>query len=228
MTHDDDPRGYASPPCSLHEFDHPAGTDDVAAWRRSERKRLIALRRALGRRERAVLDAGIERGLDTLLGDVAGRAIAVYWPIRGEPDLRGWCARAADRGARLALPVVQARNSPLLFCRWRPGERLVPGALKIPVPAACDALEPAVILSPLVGYDRQRHRLGNGGGYYDRTLAALAGRPLTIGVGYERCALRSIYPQSFDVPMDYIVTESSVDPAPGEADWRRQLRTSTG
>jgi 5,10-methenyltetrahydrofolate synthetase len=66
---------------------------------------------------------------------------------------------------------------------------------------------PDVILVPLVGFDKDGHRLGNGGGYYDRTLAALVPKPLCIGIGNEAGAIETIYPQQHDVPMDAIVTE---------------------
>jgi 5,10-methenyltetrahydrofolate synthetase len=221
---EDEDRAFASPPCSLHEQEADAGAlADVLAWRRKERERLIGLRKVIARDERAELDAGIARGLDAVLGDavfgdVAGRCIAVYWPIRGEPDLKSWFDELPARGAELALPVIEGRDRPLSFHAWRPGDALVRGPLNIPVPERGRVVRPDVMLSPLVGYDRERHRLGNGGGYYDRTLAGFDRKPLTIGVGYRRCAIRSIYPQPFDVPMDIVVTESSIDPPPGAAD----------
>jgi len=63
------------------------------------------------------------------------------------------------------------------------------------------------VLAPLVGFDRACYRLGYGGGYFDRTLASLSPRPLAIGVGFEFQSLETIHPQSFDVPMDAIVTD---------------------
>ena len=66
---------------------------------------------------------------------------------------------------------------------------------------------PEAVLAPLVGFDRQCYRLGYGGGYFDRTLAAMTPRALAIGVGFELSLIETIYPQAFDVPMDLIVTE---------------------
>lgn len=212
MKQDDPQRGYASPACSLHEHADMLTETDVEGWRRRERERLVAIRQSIDAAARLELDAAISVGLDRLLSNPADRCIAVYWPIRGEPDLRLWYDSLSERGAALALPVVEGRERPLVFHSWRPGDALKQGALKIPVPKREHIAEPDVILSPLVGFDESRHRLGNGGGYYDRTLAALRRRPLTIGVGYSRCAIRSIYPQPFDVPMDVIVTESMIDP----------------
>jgi len=60
------------------------------------------------------------------------------------------------------------------------------------------------------GWDAQGYRLGYGGGYFDRTLASLAKKPVTIGVSYELARLETIYPQSWDIPVDYVVTERGV------------------
>jgi 5-formyltetrahydrofolate cyclo-ligase len=66
---------------------------------------------------------------------------------------------------------------------------------------------------PLLGFDAAGYRLGQGGGYYDRTLANLPQRPLTIGIGYEFGRLETIHPQPHDIPMDAIVTERGVERA---------------
>lgn len=205
---------FASPPCALPDVDGITGNaaDDVKAWRNQERLRLVGLRRSIETAERRALDARIADGLDSVLPKSGSTVVAVYWPIRGEPDLRDWYANAVSRGIKLALPVVTGKDQPLAFLPWCPGDALVPGALKIPVPADGEPVRPDVIVSPLVGFDEDCHRLGNGGGYYDRTLASYETKPLTIGVGYQRCALRTIYPQSFDVPMDCIITEDAITP----------------
>jgi len=215
MNNGTDKRGnFASPPCALPDVDGIAGdaADDIKAWRNQERQRLIGLRRSIEKGERQKLDARIANRLDTVLPASDRQVVAVYWPIRGEPDLRDWYADAVSRGITLALPVVTGKGQPLAFLPWRPGDALVPGALKIPVPARGEPVRPDVVVSPLVGFDQEWHRLGNGGGYYDRTLASYQTKPLTIGVGYQRCALRTIYPQPFDIPMDCIITEDAVTP----------------
>jgi 5,10-methenyltetrahydrofolate synthetase len=63
-----------------------------------------------------------------------------------------------------------------------------------------------VVIAPLVGFDAAGFRLGYGGGFFDRTLAGFASRPLAIGVGHPACAIPTIYPQPHDIPMDWIVT----------------------
>ena len=149
-------------------------------------------------------------GLDAVLGDVSGLVVSCYWPIRGEPDLRQWIADMVKRGGTCALPVVVERGAPLEFHRWRPGERLRPGHWNIPVPADPVAVTPDIVIAPLVGFDAACYRLGYGGGFFDRTLAAMRERPRVIGVGYAATWLPTIYPQWHDVPMDVIVTENEI------------------
>ncbi len=191
-----------------------------ASWRAAERRRLIAARLAMPAVERRRLARRIGAALDKLLADVAGLVIAAYWPIRGEPDLRPWLESVRARGAHCALPVVVAANAPLEFRSWRPGDRLARGVWNIPVPADGPPVAPQVLIVPVVGFDAGGHRLGYGGGFYDRTLAAATPRPFAIGVGASVAALSSIDPQPHDVPMDAIVTEH------GATDFRRRRPTA--
>ena len=113
-------------------------------------------------------------------------------------------------GSEVALPAVVDRKGPLEYRTWRPGETLVDGVWNIPIPEKREVVVPQAVLAPLVGFDRECYRLGYGGGYFDRTLAALTPRPWAIGVGFELSGLETIHPQDFDVPMDVIVTEVAV------------------
>lgn len=187
--------------------DEAAAVPAWMAWRRAERSRLIAARLAVPATARRDCARLIGAALDRLLPVLDGRVVAVYWPIRGEPDLRTWVESIRGRGARCALPVVVARGAPLVFREWRAGALLVPGVWNIPQPADGEALAPQVVIAPLVGHDRRGYRLGYGGGYYDRTLAAFAVRPFAIGVGYRAAALTGFEPQPHDVPMDAIAHE---------------------
>ncbi len=110
----------------------------------------------------------------------------------------------------MALPAVVDKKGPLEYRAWRPGEALVDGVWNIPIPEVRNVVVPQAVLAPLVGFDRQCYRLGYGGGYFDRTLAAISPRPLAIGVGYEMSQIETIFPQSFDIPMDVIVTEARI------------------
>jgi 5-formyltetrahydrofolate cyclo-ligase len=218
------PGRFAPSPCPAPEIASggvdPFAADprqalDVARWRTAERQRLRAARLDLSADQRTEIAAAIARHLDRLLGqccpDPAGRVVSGYWPIKAEPDLRFWMERLCARGARVALPVVEVTAAPLAFRAWHPGTRMVRGHWNIPVPPAdAERLVPEIALAPLVGWDAAGYRLGYGGGYFDRTLAALSPRPLVIGVGLQSSRIATICPQPHDIRLDAIVTEAGV------------------
>lgn len=202
-----------SPPCFLHELDPDVSgvvdaetARDVARWRKAERARLIAARQALAVTGRAAADAAISAELTRRLGDLAGRTVALYWPFKGEPDLRPWAAEQRAAGARTCLPVVVKAAAPLIFRDWTAAMVLERGIWNIPIPPeTADVLVPDVVISPVVGFDAGNYRLGYGGGFYDRTLAGMRAAglsPRVIGVGYEFQRLATIYPQPHDVALD--------------------------
>jgi 5,10-methenyltetrahydrofolate synthetase len=84
------------------------------------------------------------------------------------------------------------------------------GLWNIPHPADGKLIVPNVVIAPVVGFDLQGYRLGYGGGFFDRTLARLDPKPLTVGVGYPDAELRTIFPQPHDIPMDWVVTGSGI------------------
>jgi 5,10-methenyltetrahydrofolate synthetase len=228
MSGDDDapPATFASPPCFMHELDPhymgvAAGPDagqwrDVQRWRRAERERLIAARLAIDASLRLDHAARIASGLDEVLRHVEGKTVSTYWPFRGEPDLRDWMETVAARGGRCALPVVVAKAAPLVFRSWRQGEPLERGVWNIPVPASGAPVVPDIVIAPVVGFDPLCYRLGYGGGFFDRTLAAMAHMPVFIGVGYAAAAIPTICPQPHDIPMHMVVTETGIV-RPGDA-----------
>lgn len=179
---------------------------EVAIWRKAERQRLIEQRLAISADLRSERTVAIEAGLDQALGTVAGDIVSLYWPFRGEPDLRTWASEVIARGGRIALPVVVEKAAPLIFRLWKPGDRLVKGVWNIPIPAEGEPVLPDAVIAPLVGFDAEKFRLGYGGGFFDRTLAAMPEKPrLVVGVGYAESRLETIHPQPHDVPMDRIV-----------------------
>lgn len=188
---------------------------EVARWRSVERKRLRAARLDVTVEARAAAAQSIATRLDELIakhiGDVSGRVVSAYWPIKAEPDLRFWMESLHSRGALTALPVVEIPATPLVFRAWQPGTRMERGHWNIPVPPADAArLLPEVALAPLVGWDGAGYRLGYGGGYFDRTLAALSPKPFVIGVGLHSARLATIFPQPHDVRLDAIITEEGL------------------
>ncbi|MBN4016463.1 5-formyltetrahydrofolate cyclo-ligase [Rhodospirillaceae bacterium AH-315-P19] len=157
---------------------------------------------------RVVGDAG---GADAGAKIVGGaKAVGGYWPIGDEIDPRPLLKALDEAGWRCALPVVVKVGSPLCFRAWRPGDALEPGAHAIPAPLAAAAMvTPTLLLVPLLAFDRSGHRLGYGGGYYDRTLAALrgAGALLAVGLAYAGQELAAVPTAGDDVALDWVVTE---------------------
>jgi 5-formyltetrahydrofolate cyclo-ligase len=173
-----------------------------------------ALRETLALRRRAI-DPSLKLRWDGQIGthilawwrtkQVA--TVGVYWPLRGEPDLGAAYAELARNGVQLALPAVVARDAPLVFVQWQPGEAMVRDDMGVAVPANLRPLPcPPAILIPCLGFNEQRYRLGYGGGYYDRTLAA-APRPLTVGVAYA-CQAARFGSAAHDIALDLIITEA--------------------
>lgn len=206
----------ASPPCLAEELD-PAHVDpeqahDVAIWRKAERQRLLAERNAMAVEARHVASHAIADHLDWVLADrfgsLQGLTISAWWPIKAELNLRTWLAGLAQRGAQAALPIVITQGAPLIFRPWTPETRMERGFWSIPIPAEGPEVTPDITLAPVVGWDAAGYRLGYGGGYFDRTLAALKPRPFAIGVGLDAARLPTIFPQPHDIPMQLIVTES--------------------
>jgi 5-formyltetrahydrofolate cyclo-ligase len=197
--------------------------DEIRPWRRLRRAELIERRIALPQRERTEFTARIRRTIGEAFAQLKDAPIGFYWPIRGEVGLHGLVRELIAAGAWAALPVVVAPRQPLEFRAWRPGARMARGVWSIPIPAEGLVVRPGALLVPLVGFDSRGYRLGYGGGFYDRTLAALRPKPLAIGVGYELGRLATIHPQPHDIPMDALVTEAGVahfrhrDPPPGPA-----------
>ncbi len=191
----------------------PAGSPKEAvtatdASRAALRAALLDARAALAdRAERAtVLANRVARWLNTM----PLTRLGFFWPIRGEPDLAPVVARwlAADTKRHAALPVVEADH--LVFAPWTPGMALQPGRFDIPVPPGTARLSPQLMLIPCVGCDDARYRLGYGGGFYDRTLGALAVRPVMVGVAFDCGRVNSIDPQPHDIRLDLVITESGV------------------
>lgn len=179
------------------------------------RKQLLTARRAIDPATRAAWDHTIGTRLvawwhraqaSSVTRGATLASLGVYWPLRDEPDLHAAYAELARAGARLLLPVVVEKHAALAFAEWRPGEAMVRDAMGVAVPAdlRLQAM-PDALLVPCLGFNGKRYRLGYGGGYYDRTLAATP-RPRTVGVAYG-CLRVKFAHDGHDVPLDVVMTE---------------------
>ena len=184
--------------------------DQLKAWRKAERERLIAARLALDQETLEHFRHRIDRHLERAFPGLAASKLAFCWPIRGEYDARHLIRTLRERGALTALPAVVAPRTPLAFREWHPGVAMAAGPLDIPYPVNSADVVPETVLLPMNGWDHAGFRLGYGGGYFDRTLAALPTKPAIIGVSYEMARIETIHPQSWDMPVDWVVTERGV------------------
>lgn len=189
------------------QLEEGAAWPEVERWRGQQRGRLLKARQSIDEDERGRLGAAVLDRVGEAFPGLSSARIGFYWPFKGEIDARGFVGGLVERGADAALPVVVEKDRPLEFWRWRPGAALQRGVLGIPIPESREPITPSAVLVPLIGYDEAGYRLGYGGGYYDRTLAALSEKPFAIGIGFTIGRLETIHPQPHDIPMDAIVTE---------------------
>lgn len=184
--------------------------DEQTEMRKRQRAEGVRLRESIegGARER--WDRAIHEHLAAGMTPLSTLVVGFCWPYKAEFDARslvqGWWAA----GARLALPAVVGKGQPLSFREWYPDAPMAEETYGIPVPQGTMVLAPDALLIPVNGFDARGYRLGYGGGYFDRTLAAIEPRPIAIAIGYELLRLQTINPGVYDLPMDFVVTEAGI------------------
>lgn len=140
-----------------------------------------------------------------------GAVVAGYWPMGTEMDPRPLLHHLDSAGHPCLLPVVTGADEALTFRRWHPGRPPPPGFRGIPEPGPdAPELRPRVVLVPLLAFDRDGGRLGQGGGHYDRTLAALDGTDgpvLAVGLAYAAQQVEQVPRGPWDRRLDWIITE---------------------
>ncbi len=183
------------------------------------RQEMRARRRLVTRRERADAARRFVIGAERALLLRPGRRIAVYQPFGHEADATLLTQRAWLRGCRVYAPVItHQRRFAMAFAPLRPNARLTVNAFGIPEPEFLlhQRISPLfldVIFMPLVAFDRCGWRLGSGAGFYDRCLRRLQSsrrwrRPKLVGIAYEHQRIDALVPDSWDVPMDAVLTEN--------------------
>lgn len=138
-----------------------------------------------------------------------GALVAGIWPLPGEIDLRPLMEALVVHGHRLALPMTPPRGNPLIFRRWLPGEPLAHGPMGTRHPEGGEPVEPGLILVPLLAFDRAGRRLGYGGGYYDRTLAALP-EARAIGIAFAAQEVPEVPAGPQDARLQLVATEAGL------------------
>ena len=179
--------------------------------KRAARTRALACRAAAFAAHGATAGAGLaEHGL-SFLTLKPGSIISGFSAIRDEIDPAALLTRLRAEGHHLALPVMQGKGLPLVFRAWSPGDAMgkVQWGIAEPLPDK-PVLEPDVALVPLLAFDAAGHRLGYGGGFYDRTLARLrAIKPVVaVGIAYDELKVDAVPHRSYDDRLDWVLTPS--------------------
>lgn len=176
------------------------------------RAEALARRDAMPAAERvAAVEAITQRAFPVEVPE--GAVVSGFSPIRTELNPVPLMRKLADRGARLALPVVAGRALPLTMRAWSFGDEMASGVwgIREPKPEAPEVF-PDILLVPLAAFDRKGHRIGYGAGHYDRTIARLRGmKPITaIGVAFAVQEIAAVPATPFDQPLDLVLTEKEV------------------
>jgi 5,10-methenyltetrahydrofolate synthetase len=180
------------------------------------RKQLLSAR--LQMPDRLARNAALQEVLRVWLLERTDTVIGAYWPIKGEfdplPALHRWKEDGElldePRRRRIGLPVVDKTTGTLTFHAWYPGCPMAEDAYGIPKPRDTEQIVPTLLFVPCVGYGPGGYRLGYGGGFYDRTLAALQPRPYAVGLGYTDGFLEDFVPEAHDLPLDAILNDNGV------------------
>jgi len=189
---------------------------DKLTDRQSKRKALIEERLNLpDRLQRADM---LQRVMRIWLFGRTDEVIGAYWPIKGEfdplPALHRWKEDGElldePQPRRIGLPVVDKVHKTLTFHAWYPGCPMEEDAYGIPKPKDTEIIVPTLLFVPCVGYGPGGFRLGYGGGFYDRTLAALLPKPFTVGLGYTHGYLPDMEAESHDVPLNALLNDNGV------------------
>lgn len=190
-----------------------AARSEIEAAKRAARAAALTLRDAA----KAASVGSARQAAGHMLEEISTRqrvrSVAGYLPIGSELDTRPLMLALHGLRRRLSLPVVvEGEAQPLRFRRWKPGAPLEKGRQGVQVPVEGDWCEPELIVVPLLAFDAAGRRLGWGGGYYDRTLAArrAAGPVVAIGFALAAQQIAEVPHDAHDMHLDAVVTEAGV------------------
>ena len=196
-----------------------ASTMDTSDLATVTRAQMRERRAGLGAAERLAAANGVAASLVQLPEFLVDQRVAGYWAVGGEVPLHAAVARLTARGQQYCLPVVGDDGFVPLRVQGA-GAQVVPNRYGIPEPehAPADLLTPQqlnLVLVPLTAFDRSGHRLGMGGGYYDRSFAFLReearpAQPLLVGIGYAFQEVATLPAQDWDIALEFNATETEL------------------
>ena len=170
------------------------------------------LRRAARQKRQALADDSFALVIAPYAEDLAlapGSIVGGYHALPEEADPALLLARLVETGCTVAFPRVTGKDQPLEFHHVPDGEVLAPGSFGIPEPLeSWPRAVPDVLLVPLLAFDAKGHRLGYGGGFYDRTLALL--NAPAIGIAYAGQEISSIPFSPHDRTLNMVLTEQGI------------------
>jgi 5-formyltetrahydrofolate cyclo-ligase len=181
-----------------------------------EKKLLRDQMRALRKSVHAEISDSAERVSKNFFEFFAGdhnAVVAGYWAVGSEMPIEPVLNRLCAEGVICALPVVVNRGAPLAFRRWQPGQELGSGPLGTRQPLGdAELVTPRLVLTPLLAFDTTGHRLGQGGGFYDRTLENLRAQVgvTAVGIAYATQQVDHIPHGPKDVKLDAVITEQEI------------------
>jgi 5,10-methenyltetrahydrofolate synthetase len=194
-----------------------ADTSETATFRKGQ-LRAARIEQRLAMPDRLARADLLQRVMRIWLVGRPDTVIGAYWPIKGEfdplPALHRWKEDGElldePQRRRIGLPVVDRVHKTLTFHAWHPGCPMENDAVDIPKPKDTELIVPTLLFVPCLGYSAGGYRLGYGGGFYDRTLAALEPAPVTGGIGYSHGYVPWLEAEAHDVPLDAMLTEEGV------------------
>jgi len=181
-------------------------------YREKLRREMLARRAAESPAKMAESSEAMGVHLAGLIDQLAPRSIGFCWPWRDEFDARHLILRWLEKDPhhQAGLPVIETPAAPMTFRAWTLHTPMTTGRYGIQIPAEGPSVQPDLFIMPVVAFDAAGFRLGYGGGYFDRTLAALKPRPIAVGVGFAFQEADTIWPQPWDERLDWMVTDAGV------------------
>lgn len=181
----------------------------LSAAKAGIRKAVLTRRATIDAAATAPRTAAVAERMMTLLARFPVGAISAFRSFGDEIGTAPLLAALDGAGYRIGLPIVIGKGKPLVFRQWRPGDVMGSGPYGIEQPLATSPeIEPDILIVPMAAFDKDGYRVGYGGGFYDRSLAALRAKKsvVTIGLAYDEQEVEAVPRDAYDARLDYLVT----------------------